>query len=333
MRSTDLSQALHVVSGHSAAALLRQAFRFGRDRFLVTEDPLCYGPVPSTPELDAWRALREQYLSDLYNRPGEPPEDEYHPKGLETERLLGSDPVVVWVAGVLPEQLMLARVVVLFEQLGLDASRLRVVQVEQPEDVEVTWKIGSISPDQLQRLCPEPHELDADQLREFKRAWDVYTSREPSDLASYVAEQGCLPFLHRAMCQLVFRYPDIRSGTSVWDERLLHYTRERGPRALRVLGHTIGNNDTSDWIDDVYLFRRLLSLSRPTLASPLVSATGDTETLRECRVELTRFGEKVLAGEANQVRENGIDDWIGGVHPTSNGPTTFRDADTLVLPS
>lgn len=300
---------------------------------LVTEDPLSYGPVPFTTDLDTWRAVRERYLSELFNRPGEPPEDEYHLVGLDTERLLGADPVVFWVAGVLPEQLMLARVVVLFEQLGLDESRLRVVQVEQPENVEVTWKIGSISADELQQLSPEPRELDPAQLREYKRAWRVYTSAEPADLATYVAEPGCLPVLHCAMRQLVYRYPDIRSGTSVWDERLLHYTQERGPRAVRVLGHTIGNNDTPDWIDDVYLFRRLVALSAGSLASPLVSATGDTETLRECRVELTPFGEAVLAKEANHVRENGIDDWIGGVHLTWDTLITFRDGDTLVMPS
>lgn len=322
-----------MVSGHSAAGLLRQAFRLDRDRMLVTEDPLSYGPVPSTTDLDAWRSVRERYLSELFNRPGEPPEDEYHPKGLDTERLLGADPVVVWLAGVLPEQLMLAQLVVLFEQLCLDETRLRVVQVEQPANVEVTWKISSISPDQLQRLSPKPQVPDADQLREIKRAWRAYTSSEPSDLATYVAEPGCLPFLHRAMRQLVYRYPHVQSGTSIWDERLLHYAQERGPRAMRVLGHTIGNNDTPDWIDDVYLFRRLVSLSAPAVTSPLLSATGDTERLRECKVELTPFGEAVLAGEANHVLENGIDDWIGGVHLTSESPITFRDGDTLVMPA
>jgi len=331
--SADLNQALHVVSGYSAAGLLRQAFRLDRDQLLVSDDPLSYGPAPATDDLDSWRSTREEYLLQLYNSPGELPENDYHPKGLDTARLLGGNPVVVWTGGVLPEQLMLARVVVLFEQLGLNESELSVVQVEGSDEADFVRTIGGLRPEELQQRCPEPRELRPDELRELKRAWHVYTSSEPADLVSYVAEAGCLPILHHAMCHLVYRYPDIRSGTSIWDERLLHYTQERGPSATRVLGFTIGYNDTPDWIGDVYLFRRLAALAEPSLVVPLVSATGNTGKLRECRVEVTPFGQKVLAGEANHVRENGIDDWIGGVHLTSEAPITFREGDTLVLPA
>jgi hypothetical protein len=141
-----------------------------------------------------------------------------------------------------------------------------------------------------------------------------------------------MPILHRVMRCLIRRYPDIRSGTSVWDERLLHYTMERGPMAARVLAHTMTCDDGPDLVGDAYLFQRLMRLADPNLASPLVSVTGSSRRLRECRVALTPFGRSVLAGEANQVEINGIDDWIGGVHLTSGRPITFRDGDTLVMP-
>jgi len=34
---------------------------------------------------------------------------------------------------------------------------------------------------------------------------------------------------------------------------------------------------------------------------------------------------------ANHVTENGIDDWIGGVHLSSEGTVIFRDGDSLLL--
>ncbi len=54
--------------------------------------------------------------------------------------------------------------------------------------------------------------------------------------------------------------------------------------------------------------------------------------MRECEVNLTSFGQKVLAGEANHVQENGIDDWVGGVHLSAEGSITFREGDYLIHP-
>jgi len=48
-------------------------------------------------------------------------------------------------------------------------------------------------------------------------------------------------------------------------------------------------------------------------------------------VRLTPFGERVLAGEANFVDANGIDDWVAGVHLQSDaGRVWFYDDGQLV---
>jgi hypothetical protein len=329
--STDLNQSLHVVSGYSAAGLLRQALRFDRDRILVTEDPLSIGLAPATDDLELWRSTREPFLKSLHNS-NDPPPEEYNPKGLNTDLLSRERSIVVWAGIGLPEQLLLARVVVLFEQLALDPSRLSVVQFEASTRWHPVRAILTLNPEEL-REHPEPRTLLPAELQELGRAWHAYTSDKPADLAEYVATPGPMPILHRAMRCLIQRYPDHQSGTSSWDERLLHYTMERGPKAARVLAHTMTHDDDPDLVGDAYLFHRLMRLADPNLASPLVSVEGSKRTLRECRVTLTPFGQKVLAGDASQVRENGIDDWIGGVHLTSAGPVTFREGDTLGLPA
>jgi hypothetical protein len=87
-----------------------------------------------------------------------------------------------------------------------------------------------------------------------------------------------------------------------------------------------------DPVGDGHLFSRLLALGSEELASPLVSFTGGTQTIRECTVATTAFGQKVLAGDTNNVQVNGIDDWVGGVHLSSaEGKFTFRDGNSLVL--
>lgn len=132
------------------------------------------------------------------------------------------------------------------------------------------------------------------------------------------------------MRSLICRYPDSRSGLSECDTRLLEHTVEHGPLTARIIGYTMGDNETPDQVGDSYLFYRLLRLGSPNLPSPLVSFTGDTNAIRTCSVKITDFGRKVLAGEANHVAENGIDDWIGGVHLTSD-TVVFRDGATLLL--
>ena len=330
MCSSELNQALHVVGGFSAAGLLKQALRIKHERLLVTEDSLSVGPAPATDDLDVWRSTREPFLKSLCNW-HDPPPQEYNPKGLNTDLLGREKPIVVWAGIGLPEQLLLARVVVLFEQLALDPSRLRVVQFEESMRGYIVRGIFILDPEEL-REHPEPRTLRPAELQELRRAWHAYTSDKPVDLDEYVATPGPMPILHRAMRCLLQRYPDHQSGTNSWDERLLHYTMERGPKAAHVMGFTMGFNDSPDLVGDGYLFQRLMRLADPNLASPLVSVVGSRRELRKCEVALTPFGQMVLAGEVNQVRQNGIDDWIGGVHLTSAAPITFRKGDSLILP-
>jgi hypothetical protein len=60
--------------------------------------------------------------------------------------------------------------------------------------------------------------------------------------------------------------------------------------------------------------------------SPLIKITGSSQIMRVSRVTITPFGEKVLAGAANHVEANDIDDWVGGVHLSSaEGNIVYRD--------
>jgi hypothetical protein len=106
---------------------------------------------------------------------------------------------------------------------------------------------------------------------------------------------------------------------------------EKGPRATRIIGHTMGNNFDSDLVGDPYLFSRLRGLASSDLAHPLVTMSGDPYDMRNCEVVLTDAGESVLAAEANAVDLNGIDDWILGVHLDSErGSVWYQKEGTLV---
>lgn len=333
MDPAEFDKALHVIGGDSAAGCLKVALRLSRDQLLVNEDQLSCGPAPATDDLGVWRSVRESFMKDMYAEWPDFSFDEYAGHGLlmNAERLRQEAVIVVWAALGLPDQLLLAWVIFLFDRLSLDFSKLRVVQFEKLPTGRSVLSTGELSPESIRNCSPKPRRLDLHDVEELRRAWRIYTSSDPSALSWYADGGSSSPGLHRAVSQLVHRYPDVRSGVGVWDQSLLHYVLEEGPAAPRVVAYTLGYSESLDRVGDGYLLRRLIGMANARLASPLISVTGGTRTMRGCEVSLTAFGQSVLSGEVNNVHENGIDDWIGGVH-LRNDFVTFRDGDRLLLP-
>lgn len=327
----DLNRAVHLVGGDSVAATLRTALRLSRNQVLVNEDPLSCGPAPATDDLQVWRSVREDYLNDIYLEWPDFSFSEYADNGLfmNAERLRQEQAIVAGAGQGLPDQLLLAWIVFLFDRLNLDLSKLAIVQFEKLHPTQDVISVGEVSPENIRQHRPAPHRLDSEEVEELRRVWKVYTSDDPAALSSYVAENSPIPIAHRAVRELIYRYPDVRSGLGVWDERLLHYTSDKGPAAARVIGYTMGSSVSLDQQGDMVLFYRLIGLA--AARSPLVSLTGSRTTMRGCEVKLTSFGQDVLAGKANAVEENGIDDWIGGVHLGGEGHVTFRSGESLIL--
>jgi hypothetical protein len=102
-----------------------------------------------------------------------------------------------------------------------------------------------------------------------------------------------------ALKLLIQRYPDHQTGLGRWEYELLRNTKEYGPRAVRVIGHTMGLNFDADLVGDAYLFAQLRSLANSDLAYPLITLSGDPNSMRNCEISLTEAGESVLAGQAN----------------------------------
>lgn len=332
MNTTSLNEALHITMGNSAGGALKDVLGLDSDSLLINQDPIHCGPAPATDDLDYWRSVRQRFIADLNSERRDISLDHYGDFSLlkNVGKLYKAPLVIVWAAQGLHEQLLLAWVVFLFDRLGLDPSTLRVVHFKNLRPRQQVLGMGELSPENIREFNPGPSPLGADELDEVRRAWNAYTSSDPAALSAYLAGPTCLPLLHKAMSRLIYRYPDIRSGLSLCDTWMLHQAIEHGPLPARIIGWTFAMNETPDQVGDDYLFDRLRRFGSAALSSPLVLLTGNTRSMRESRVEITDFGRKVLAGEANHVAENGIDDWIGGVHLTSD-TVVFRDGDKLLL--
>lgn len=327
----DIDGTLHVVHNGSVAGTLKVALRLRLHEVLESEDPLDCGPAPATDVLDEWRAARENFLHTMYVGWPDFTFTEYSDTGLfmNINRLLGAERVIIWAGMGLPEQLLIAWVFRLFDLSGGDVSRISIIQFEQVQNGRLVRGIGELHPEDIRAYCPAPHMPTYAEGVEIRRIWRTYTSPESAQLLTYTSESSPLPIAQQAMRQLIYRYPDRRTGLSNWDQHLLQCATQHGPKAARVIGYTMANGWGLDHPGDFYLFQRLTHLG--TLKAPLLTISGDTADMRGCEVRITPLGERVLAGEINNVAQNGIDDWIGGVHLTNRTPVIFRDGDSLVL--
>lgn len=336
MTLDNLNQALHISGSYSASVELMRLLGLSSEQIFVNEDYFCCGPAPATEDLSVWRSIRERFLREVY---ADAPDfsfdecDEYASNGLlmNVDRLTGSDEIVIWLATGLSDQILLAFIMFLFDRMGLDPSRVWVIQFENLGGGRDIMSVGELRSEDIRDHQPKPRQLNPVEIQTLRRAWKVYTSDDPANLPRYLSEVGPMPILRHAMRYLVYRYPDVRSGIGSIDESLLRYTKERNLKAARIVGDAMGHNETPDGIGDQYLFHRLVSMGNEQLKSPLVHVVGNTRRMRRCEVGITTFGQKVLAGETNNVERNGIDDWIGGVHLKDGGTVIFREGDSLIL--
>ncbi|MGI9264799.1 MAG: DUF1835 domain-containing protein [Gammaproteobacteria bacterium] len=334
--TSDFSSAFHIVPGPSAAGSVKQAHHFSSDKFLIGYDPLASGPIPLTTDLEQWKSVRDEYWAGI-NVEYAYVINEENDLFQNIDRLREDRSVVLWVASSVSEQLLAASVAYLYTELGLDLSNLSIVQVHilNPKDnifIRVRH-IAELSPEKVQSELQPPGPWTEDELHEYRRAWLTYTSDDTAVLQEYLANLPDNEVLAKAMQRLVYRYPSDVTGLCAVDEEMLRQTKLQGPRAARIIGHSMGElMDTEEYLGDGVMFHRLVQMSCNERSSPLVTIEGDPTKMRECEVALTEFGERVLAGEANVLEVDPADDWIGGVHLNGLWPVPHRKENELVMP-
>ena len=320
---------IHIVPGLSAAGSLRQALSLSPDSILANQDDLSCGPLGSFHSVEEWRARREAYWGDACADFSFP-----ESKGdllTNASAICPADSLVLWISKSLAEQLLLCWIVQFLRLLNIDPQHLRVIQFERytDRDTEI-WGLGILNPTQL-KTHPLPQSLTTNGLEEIDETWSAITAPEPADLLTLLSKASAsLPCLRSSLRRILDRFPMRDTGLNRWEIELLKNVRDRGPRAVRVIASTL-SFDTEDTVGDVWLFYRLRGLARSSLLHPLLKLAGNPESMRECELALTKAGHDVLAGRANFVTLNGIDDWVGGVHlDSASGNIWFHDGDSLV---
>lgn len=315
------SQGLHIINGLSAAGSWKQAHRVV-DRLLIQQDILSCGPTPSYEDLAKWEETRIAYLKEI-----RPEWQELDFKSLDSDllnnvkRLTEFDEIFLWIGTGLEDQLLVLFVVCLAEKVGANSNQICLVQYEQLATRKFPVRLmGELNPEQMSKH-PTPTPLTKEDIVYCRSAWAALTSADPLRLEHFASSNDCpLPHIQEAMNYMRRRYPHRRTGLTYWDGQLLENVQNHGPRAAYVIGYTIASDladGDGDCVGDGYLFYRLRRLGSDKKPEPLIQLHGTTHSIRETSVEITDFGRSIVSGETSSYPTNPIDEWIGGVHLSS----------------
>ena len=321
---------MHVVLGDNAGGIFTRVF-FARDRLLIDQDVLSCGPTPACTDLPAWTKLRADFWNGLV---ADHASEHVHSRFNLVDnalRLAEPERIHIWAATGVSEQLFISFVVYLTQLVGGDTSSIALVQFETSGNRRVIG-LGELDEEQF-RNAPDPVELSVDHAQLYLNAWTALTSPDPAELAGFAREHPeANRWLKLAMQLMTRRFPDLRSGLTYWDFMLLSRVEKRGPGASQIIGFTMAETfQQGDLVGDWYLFGRLLRLGQAPNTTPLVTLSGDLQSIRNTEAVLTPFGKEVLSGAAPNYPTNPIDDWAAGVKLSSaDGALWFNNGGRLV---
>ena len=331
--------AFHIVRSDGAAAELKDCFGLLRDRLLIDYDNLAHGPLVPHDNTATWQLAREAFWRELPDQFGF---DEHYnflgtfPARLEAERdrLADAETIYLWLGPLLSEVLLLGFILTVFNRLQIDPARIRLVDlspVRTPIGVEPS--IGSLSCKYLKQIGPWRGLNDGHQTA-YRELWLAVAAPAPDRLVAIGGSSAYPEPIGTAAKAYMARYPSTASGLGFWEQRTLDKCKDSRQKVARIVGDIFGDTlelsrDKPDWPNDRWLFHRLKRMADPALPHPLVKLYGKGEKMRETEVNLTDAGRAVLAGEANAIALNGIEDRIGGVTLTKEKHWLF-DGNTLI---
>lgn len=327
----------HIIQGLSAAGTLRQYLHTPLKDFAVFDDSLVLGPLLSVQDIDEFSSAREgfwRYNSFQY--------DDY----LKFMRfaldefiynLKQADSFTLWISPGAHDQIMWAWLVHLFEEYGIDWANVEVKHLFNKENSVLPYMtLGELGPKEFK--ISESFKIEECHTSTLYNAYEALISSTPEKLVTICdTKEYCLPELQQSLKSYLKFYPDPKTGLTVSDRVLLSNCSEKRLKSARIVGYSMMDDayEKRLLVGDGYLFHRLIKLSQRYSKNPLVELYGDIKSnhsMRWTEISITEQGKEVLAGHKNNIELNGIDDYIGGVHLSSEKGTAqwFYDNGTVV---
>lgn len=306
---------LHVTNGDSVRRTLHASGVVGQ--VLAWRDVLYDGPVPGGLTLQDLRRVRAEHLAARYEGEIAAIEQELATRDRMLDAYADGE-YMLWFEADLYDQLQLVQVLDRLIRIGVDPVRMMLISVGEYRGIAHFVGLGQLHADQLGGLVDEAVPLSSEALALASAAWAALTAAAPTDLATISrARSPQLRFVGEAFARLEQEYPSRSDGLSLTERRILLAAQEGTATAAQMFRRVM-DKERRPFLGDASFFNCLWDLA--VCEAPLL-AIGDRQRPPGDRtVRLTAMGERVLAGQEDHVRLNGIDRWIGGVHLTAGSP-------------
>ena len=229
------------------------------------------------------------------------------------------DEVVLWFEHDLFCQVHLVYLLDWFAARNLGQTRLSLICIGEFPGIENFHGLGELNAGQLASLFGTRHEVTPLELQTASAAWTAYCSPEPTALQRLLhSDTSAMPFLQAALRCHLARFPSIRNGLGRIENRGLALIND-GLENFSELFPRFGDAEPGFGLGDFQFYLALKRLNEAR--SPLLNMKNgalngklDSERIGKIAFAVTPTGQAVLKGEADFVKLNGIDLWLGGVH-------------------
>ena len=315
MPVTETILMLHIHNGDSTANTLREA-AFPGEHFAFRE-ALATGPTPQGLSQDEWFELRAAYLAEEIELVAAAIKQELAEMDATLAGLANHAEVILWFEHDLFCQINLIALLDRFARQGVGSSRLSLICIGEFPGKPDFRGLGELTAAQMASLFDTRHEVTEAELSLAQRAWEAYCSPDPHNLEGLLTrDTSALPFLRGALLQHLARFPAVSNGLGHAENRLLSFIAD-GINKFGSLCPAFFNAEPAYGLGDLQIWRDLKHMAEA--AQPLVQLAGPVDAARAAArlhtaYSITETGRRVLAGQADFIRINGIDLWLGGVH-------------------
>lgn len=305
---------LHIHNGDSTAGTAKKANLPGEH--LAWREALVCGPAPShLPEKDFIK-LRASHIANSYGIDVQKCEAELLAQHQALRTFSDHEEVVLWFEHDLFCQVQLIYLLDWFAQRELGQTKLKLICIGDFPGIEIFHGLGQLSEQQLSSLFPERTEVSAQQLQLGSDAWRAYSAPDAVALINLLkTDTSALPFLDTALRKHLQRFPSTRNGLGRVENAGLQLIAE-GYHQFKSLFPAFMRHEPEYGFGDAQFYLELKRLAH--VQNPLVT-NGGNPTLDPARIlfssfDITEHGRAVLAEEEDFVIQNGIDEWLGGIH-------------------
>lgn len=310
---------LHIHCGDCSAEQLRKSGVSGTVQ--VIHDPVCCGPTPRDVSGAEWYRMRAEYLVST----GVPFDPRELARNLEAEDSVLDDPsahdeVVLWFDHCLFDQSILVRVLARLSGRRPGKTRLSLICVGEFPGFPKFRGLGELSPSQMASLLGQRHEVTDVEQRLAVQAWAAMRSPDPRQIETVIgADTSAWPYLADALRRQLEEFPSLRNGLGRTEHECLAAVAA-GNHGLIDIFNAVSDMEPRPFLGDTMLWDWVDKLTKA--GEPALQVTGpgpiprwETKAdIKAWSVALTGTGRKVLAGEVDWMKLNGVDRWVGGVH-------------------